>query len=135
MILRLSGWLSVVIAASFVAACAGVPTESGTVEEQVLERAQARWDAMLAGDFEKGYEFTAPSYRALTELRLFKAQYAGSATLISAKAIGVKCTDLNCDVRTRIEYKLPLSRFKDVIVNHYDERWVKEDEKWWVHLR
>lgn len=123
------------------AGCAGTAAEnaSGSAEEQVQARAQARWNAALAQDFEKSYSYTAPSYRALTDFRLYKAQKAGEAALISAKIVGVKCENENsCAAKVRIEFHAPLMggyKKDDTIVTHYDEKWIKEDGKWWLFLQ
>jgi hypothetical protein len=49
-----------------------------TPEEIVHERAQQRWDALLAGDIERAYGFITPAYRATSSLELYRARF-GSA--------------------------------------------------------
>lgn len=125
------------LAAALVAGCATQPGASR--EEVVRVRAQARWDAARAGEFEKSYAFTTPSYRAVTDLKLFRAVTSGAQALVSAKVIGVTCeTEASCAARVRIEYHLPLGpqRLKsEVVANHFDEPWVKEDGEWWLFMR
>lgn len=104
-----------------------------------MARAQARWDAARAGEFEKSYAFTAPSYRAVTDLKLFRGVTAGAQGLVSARVIGVKCeTEVSCAAKVRIEYHLPLGPQRpkpQVVDNHFDEPWVKEEGEWWLYMR
>ena len=131
---KLSGTFA--LAALLLAGCATQSLQSLPPEEQVLERAQARWDAARTGDFEKSYSFTAPSYRAVTDIKIFRNETAGSQSLISAKVISVTCaTDSSCAAKIRIEFYSPLSAHRlkpDTIVTHYDEQWTKEDSNWWL---
>lgn len=112
---------------------------AGTAEQQVMERAQARWDAARAGDFEKSYGFTAPSYRALVDLKIFRAETAGAQQLNSAEVLRVTCeSDTSCAARVRIEFNVPLGANRttpEVAETHFDEPWVKEDGNWWLFKR
>ena len=137
------------LAAALLAGCASqaVPeatqgamaAPAATAEQQVMERAQARWDAARAGEFEKSFSFTSPSYRAVTDIKLYRNETAGSQSLVSAKVIGVKCdSETNCAAKIRIEYHEPLTISKPkpaIIQNHYDEPWIKEDGAWWLFKR
>lgn len=131
-----------VLVASLVG-CASQQTVSGeggaTAEEQVMARAQARWDAARAGEFEKSFSFTPPSYRAVTDLKVYRQETAGSQGLVAAKVIGVKCeSEMSCAAKIRIEYYGPASISNpkpDIIINHYDEPWIKEDGAWWFFKR
>jgi hypothetical protein len=127
------------IATTFVGGCSMQSVMQQSAEQQVKERAQARWDAARAGDFEKSYSFTAPSYRAVTDLKLFRAETAGSQSLVSATVISVTCeSDTTCAAKARIEYYAPLGPQRprpEIIENHFDEPWVKEDGNWWLFRR
>ncbi len=112
---------------------------ASTAEQQVMERAQARWDAARAGEFEKSFSFTSPSYRAVTDIKLYRNETSGSQSLVSAKVIGVKCdSETNCAAKIRIEYYEPVNIKKPkpaITQNHYDEPWIKEDGAWWLFKR
>lgn len=116
---------------------AQAPAEAA--ENQIMERAQARWDAARAGDIEKSYSFTAPSYRAVTDFKIFLAATAGEQQLISADVLSVKCeTDTSCAARVRIKFNLPLGSYRtkpEVAETHFDEPWIKEDGIWWLFKR
>lgn len=141
MLLRRTALLGTIVttATTFLGGCALPAAMQQSAEQQVMERAQARWDAARAGDFEKSYSLTAPSYRAVTDLKLFRAETAGSQSLISATVVSVACeTETSCAAKARIEYYAPLGPQRpkpDVIVNYFDEPWVKEDGNWWLFRR
>jgi hypothetical protein len=102
----------------------------------VMDRAQLRWNAAIAGDFAKSYEFMAPSYRRINDFKLYRAQRAGEAALLSARVLSAQCaTSESCTARVRIEFNNPVARAQqDVVATHYDERWVKEENQWWLYL-
>ncbi len=112
---------------------------ASTAEQQVMDRAQARWDAARAGEFEKSFSYTAPSYRAVTDLKIYRNETSGSQSLVSAKVIGVKCeNETSCAAKIRLEYYEPFTVNKlkpGIIQNHYDEPWIKEDGAWWLFKR
>lgn len=127
------------IAVISLAGCATPGLSPSSVEQHVMARAQARWDAARAGQFEKSYAFTAPSYRAVTDLKLFRGVTSGAQGLVSANVIGVECkTEASCAAKVRIEYYLPLGAARpkpEVTSNHFDEPWVKEEGEWWLFMR
>lgn len=127
------------IAAISLVGCATPGSSTGSVEQHVMARAQARWDAARAGQFEKSFAFTAPSYRAVTDVKLFRGVTAGAQGLVSANVVGVTCeTEASCAAKVRIEYYLPLGAARpkpEVVSNHFDEPWVKEEGEWWLYMR
>ncbi len=127
------------IAAVSLAGCAAPGLSTQSVEQHVMARAQARWDAARAGQFEKSFAFTAPSYRAVTDLKLFRGVTAGAQSLVSATVVGATCeTEASCAAKVRIEYYLPLGPQRpkpEVVSNHFDEPWVKEEGEWWLFMR
>lgn len=130
----------VALAALSLYGCGAQPVAGDApAEKLVMERAQARWDAARAGDFEKSYGFTAPSYRAVTDFKLFRAATVGEQQLLAAEVLGVKCeTEASCSARVRIKFNLPLSQYRtqaELVETHYDEAWVKEDGNWWLFKR
>lgn len=128
-----------IVAAISLAGCATPGSPALSVEQHVMARAQARWDASRAGEFEKAYAFTAPSYRAVTDLKLFRGVTTGVQGLVSANVIDVRCeTESSCAAKVRIEYYLPMSPQRpkpEVVSNHFDEPWVKEEGEWWLFMR
>ena len=102
-------------ALAVLAGCASV--ESGTPEEIVKARAEARWKAMVAHDFKRAYEYLAPSYRAVSSFERYNEK-------------------INCTVAVRIESQpVGVMNFKGNIVTGDSETWLLEDGKWWLYQK
>jgi hypothetical protein len=111
------------------------PVNMGAAEALVVKRAQERWDAARAADFEKSYSYTLPSYRALTSLKMFRAAKVGEAGLVGADVISAKCSQFSCDVKVGIKFLSPFMSMPGVeLSTFFDERWVLEDGQWWLFV-
>lgn len=111
--------------------CAALPVAAP--EDVVRERAEARWQALVAGDVEKAYGFLAPSYRALYDLQRYRTMIGGGAQHQGAKVIGVECKPEVCTAKIRIDYTVP--KFAGVFNTHYDEQWIAEQGGWWFYVK
>lgn len=121
--------------------CAGLGGAQSD-ENRVQERAQARWNARLAGDWETAYSYASPAYRAAFDLKAFTTRFGkGVANWTSAQVKSVHCQETTCDVVMHITYTTPLfnatpyQKKPDVISTDLDERWVKEEGQWWIYLK
>ena len=126
-LLRLAG-LAVALSIS---ACAGSAARPQSIEQ----RAQSRWDALLAKDFEQAYAYLSPGFRSSQSLsdyemafRLRRVHYD------SAEYMDQQCEADACTVRLNMGYTLiaPLRgvkiwKSKAVI----EEKWVRIDGHWW----
>ena len=102
-----------------------------TVEEKVVSRAQGRWDALLARDYEKAYGFITPSMRATLPLDVFRGRIAG-ASWIDVKVAKAVCEPEVCDVSVKMEYYV-LPNLKDTQV--INEKWIIDAGNWWFVYR
>lgn len=115
--------------------------EPETPEQIISKRAQFRWDDTIAGKIEDAYNFTAPSYRSLVDLKLYRAKY-GSGNVIrqGARVNRVYCISaIACKAVIEIDYVMPLiqgagSAFTPS-TTAYEENWVLEDGQWWFYPR
>jgi hypothetical protein len=110
-----------------VAGCAGGPGGlSGPPEQAVAERAQLRWDALVAGDLEKAYGYLSPATRQVVTLVGYS-----SATRVGfwkkAKVEKVECpaADL-CEVHLTVEYRRAAT-----IATPLKESWTRSQGEWW----
>lgn len=100
-------------------------------EELVTQRAQARWDALIAGEWEKAYAFNTPAYRESVDLFTFRSRNgAPPAKLKGAKAVGAKCDESSCDVTMQVSFEPLQPGFPELTTEH-SERWVQSEGKWW----
>ncbi len=125
-------WLWLLLLTGILAGCAALP--SGPPEDVVKARAQARWEALVAGQWDKAYEYMAPSYRALVERKRFANQFGGGAAWQGAEVIKVTCEQpVSCTARIKILYRSLLDvRGGEPMSTHFDETWIREDGQWWL---
>lgn len=116
------------------AACAA--TTPAPPEQLVAQRAAARWQALIAGDFEKAYGFTTPSYRALTPFERYRAGIGGAVTWLGAEVVRVECETEKCTAVIKIEARPMLATpYKGTITTGVDETWLLEQGQWWLYQK
>ena len=98
-----------------------------TSQDVVRERAQARWDAMVKGDFKTAYGFMSPGSKATTTLdqwsSTLRAGFWKSAVVDQVVCEGPE----TCEVQSTIEYDYRGNRFKTPV----RDVWIKESGDWW----
>ena len=122
----------VLLAVMLLSACATTPASP---EDIVKERAQARWDALLNGDFATAYSYLSPGYRSATTvvdfeigIRMRKIQYR------TAEFQDHSCEKNVCTVRLKVGYKVakPVPGMADWKSDSMvSEQWIKSDGEWW----
>ncbi len=120
-------------ACGLLAACAGL--SPATPEEAVQKRAQARWNALLAGEWEKAYSFSAPSYRALVDFNRYRGRVGNAVGWTDAQVVSVACEAESCTAKIRIGFRPTLRPRGEAMSTHVDEKWMVEDGDWWWSQR
>ena len=109
--------------------CATSPPQ--TPEQAVMARAQARWDALRAGQYDKAFSYITPSTRATLPLEVFRARIAG-ASWLDAKVVKAVCEPEVCDVSVKLDYYvLPNLRDAQIV----EEKWILDSGNWWIVYR
>ena len=116
----------------FLTACATSPESAG---DTIEKRAQDRWDALLAGDYETAYSFYSPGFRSTTpmidlaiRIRSQRVQW------VSAEYKDHVCDESVCTVNFLVGFKVvkPVRGMKEwensTLV---DEQWIKTEGQWW----
>ena len=121
------------LAVILLSACASTSTASS--EDIVQERAQARWDALLNGDFATAYSYLSPGYRSTITvvdyeigIRMRKVQYR------MAEYQSHSCEKNVCTVRFKVGYSVvrPVPGMAEWENNStVPEQWIKSDGEWW----
>ena len=90
------------------AACAGRAVKPQSAEDLVRERAQVRWDLMIARDFDAAYKYLTPGTRLAVSVEDFKNKYRGMRVdWRSASVQAVECTtDERCKVKVEVAFKV-----------------------------
>ena len=127
---RLVGMPTVAAVVLFAAGCASLGASKP--EDAVKQRAEAYWKARAAGQVDKAYELTSPSYRKVHTFDQFKMQFGNGASIKGVSVIKVDCEAEKCTVRTKVEAAPALMGVSvGTIATHLDEIWLLEDGQWW----
>jgi hypothetical protein len=125
-------WFALVLTAAILSACATGPGRVGNV---IVERAQGRWEALLAGDFEKAYSYYSPGYRSGTSVFDFTFEIRSRRVIwTSAQYREHSCVENSCtvlfDVGYRVVQPVPgLDKWDGS--DELEEKWVKTGGQWW----
>ena len=76
------------------AGCAAMQPQ--ILEQAVQERAQARWDALIKGDFEKAWTYTDAQTRSQVAQQDYKQRFGAAGAWISAIVLRVECQPEKC---------------------------------------
>lgn len=104
-------------------------------EDIVAERAQARWDALVARDFDAAYNYHSPGFRAQTPASSFAAlMLSRPIRWDDAEVLSVECAEDTCTVTVSITYTAVGA--PGVLADIQNERplsetWLKLDKDWW----
>jgi len=129
------------------AACASVPGQDGqkaapaaatapaTPEARqalVTQRATARWDLLIKGDFDGAYQYMSPGSRETTPLDRYKANIRRDS-FRSIKIENVACDGEACKVKLMLTYDHPKMKG---IVTPVNESWIVDGaQAWYVYGR
>lgn len=110
--------------------CAGLP--GSTPEAAVEARANARWQALVKGDFDAAYEYLPPSVRATRTKQEYRGSFAGAVSWVKGEVERIECEAQRCEAVVRVE-AVPLIRrgFTGNISLGIPESWIKEEGNWW----
>ena len=103
--------------------------------DPVVERAQARWDALVAGDLETAYTFYSPGYRSSTSLIDFGVEMRTRQVRWTAAAYrDHSCEGDRCEVRFDVGFRVPrpvpgLNVYDGTDV--VEDTWIRSDGQWW----
>lgn len=126
-LLRASGLLLIMA----LAACA----TSGKHESLVDQRAQERWDLLLAEDYLGAYRYLSPAYRSSVSATQYQRRLLlQQVRWTDARYIDSDCSGNSCKVRISLDYSLRkalpgVPRYDGT--QEVDEQWVKSEGEWW----
>ena len=120
-----------VFLALFAAGCANISGVRAAPDQTVKSRAQERWNALVAGQLDKAYEFITPAGRSTLPIALYRSRLSG-VSWRAAKVTGVACEAEVCDVTVTLDIDvLPNLPHQQPI----SEKWILEAGKWWFVYR
>lgn len=125
------------VAALSLAACtpSEPPEPEQTDSDIVIDRAQARWNALIAGDHEAGYAFYTPGFREQTSVVDFTIDMRGRPIQwVAAEVQSANCDGDRCEVETDLEYRVPSAPAQMSGMGNrrpIEETWIRIDGSWW----
>ena len=102
-----------------------------TPEERVEQRAQARLDALLAGDIKKAFSFLAPAAREATTWQHWGSKYAGVSQWQAVSVNSIKCDVDRCDVNASVTYGMVRPRISNTRTRN--EVWIAVNGQWYYY--
>ena len=111
----------------------GAATEGG-VPESLQQRAQERWQLLVAGEPDKAYEFLSPGYRStVTKQDYGRKAHQSRIKWTAARWRDGHCAqDDACSVRMEVQYAVSMPSAGDVPSQTLlTESWLKVDGQWY----
>jgi hypothetical protein len=123
--------------AVIVAGCAGVggitpDTPADVKVASVSERAQARWQALVDGDWGRAYGYISPATREVLTLDSYRGAFGGAIKYTKARVEKVECEAEACRVRMQITYDHPWMKG---VTTPIDESWILDKGQFWYLYR
>jgi hypothetical protein len=124
---------SLVLAAALIlVGCASPGASPQTPVEITMERAQARWNALLKRDWPTAYGYLTSGYRATVSIDRYGGQFTGPLQWEGAKAQGAQCEPTRCVVTVELVFRLMLAGHRDRKSSTFiEEIWLLEDGQWY----
>jgi hypothetical protein len=131
---RLTIKLLPLLVASLLAACTTLG--GGLAEGQVRKQANERWNALVATDFSRAYEFSTPGFKSTVPLDAYKARFGRAVVWVSGEVVDVSCPEAaKCIANVRVEYKPSVGEktYGDTTYTHINETWLLVDSRWSIY--
>jgi len=124
---------AVLFALALLGGCATVPDKP---EDAVAQRAQARYEALIAKDYKKAYAYFTPAFREANAYESWIRSRPPRAAFLAARVLKVECpTQDACSVEMETSYESPRgvrAAPKGPVERVTPERWVQVDGQWWL---
>jgi len=141
-------WLVAVLAVGVVSSVRGgdvavssqaTPESVANAEDQKVDRAaleervDARWEALIKGDYAAAYEMELPSYRKSNTFEKYRGEFGDAVTWRLAKVAGISydgASKAKVSISVEITARMASGR-PETIQNEIRETWVRRDGQWW----
>lgn len=128
------------LVASIVAGCASIgpaDTEAWRSSQRpvIKQRAEARWDALIKGNYETAYGFLTSAQRSVVSLQQYKGSIGGAVLWQVARVDDIRYdspTVAAVSVAVTYRFMPPGSGGKEIeSVRQMQEKWLYKDGGWW----
>ncbi|MEN9432694.1 MAG: hypothetical protein RLZZ422_283 [Pseudomonadota bacterium] len=116
-------WVALVSLSLLLAACSSEPPEP-----IVKQLAQQRWDALLAGNLTKAYEYYTKAFQDTTPPKQFENTIRGIGLWKSAQVLDSQCANDQCNVNVKITVSMKMRGLPEPIDTSdiIQETWIKD---------
>ena len=135
--MRLVNFAAASLCAALLAACSTTAPRSENPEQLLGKRAEERWGALIAGDWEKAYAYFTPGYRDVNAYEGYRLSMVNrQINWTAARAKGVECeSEAKCLVKIDIDYSL-IGGMQGVgkvsSTRNATETWLKLENQWYL---
>jgi hypothetical protein len=132
--MRAIGWALAASVVVFVGGCAATggsltkDTPVETKQAMVRERAEARWRAIIKGDYPAAYAYLSPASRELVNLGTFEARMTGVVKYTGIKIDTVSCEAAACKVKLWLTYDHKVMKG---VTTPAEEAWIIDGGQAW----
>lgn len=109
------------------------PTEAQ--KQQLKQRAESRWEALIKGELQLVYAFMSPDYRNVVSLQQFKSRYGRTVEWRLARIDDIRYDSPTvASVMMGVAYRTMLPGARgDMFENRktLTEKWLFKDGEWW----
>lgn len=114
------------------ATASAVPTTVEAKQALVRQRATARWDLLIKGDFDAAYQYMSPGSRQTTSVESYKLNIRHNA-FRAIDMESVTCDGDACTVKLKLTYDHP--RMKGIVTPVVESWIVDGSQAWYVYGR
>jgi len=105
-------------------------------QEIVKQRAEARWNHMIARDFAAAYSYETPAYRATVSLEQYRSQFGSAVRWYGATVdqVTIDPSGNRADVQVTLQYEAqaPIASQSTYGVHSLVEHWFLTQGDWWL---
>ncbi len=106
-------------------------------KEQLKERVEGRWAALIKRDFSEAYRYQSPGYRALYSVEQFQGAFGGQVGWLNARIAKMTIKDASAEVVVSVQYNamVPFNSDSGSSVTKgetaLDEKWIQDGGVWY----
>lgn len=101
---------------------------------EVRERSEAKWQALVAGDYDKAYGYLSPGFRLKLDKIAFHNRYRNKLTFHSATVTRVECRKDICELDVELDYTIHAMPPFAIDFRRPEirtEKWILSEGDWW----
>jgi len=137
--MKLRALTATLFTAAVLAGCASAPSApetAATPEAAIAQRAQARWDFLVAKNFDQAYTYITPAYRSLQTPQQYASRFGSGAAWKSAQVEKVSCESAQrCTATIKLEVVVLARGFTKPLESRMTETWLHDEGQWWFYQK